>query len=214
MKHVDLMVFDFDGTLVDSKNDIVNSVNHVLRRCGLKEKDFAEVVSYIGTGSEELMQKALGPEGHAKFDKAYKLFREHYTEHMFDSSALYPHVKETLAHFGGKKTAIITNRHSSSARRMLEAFGIKNHFEHILGGEGDSCKKPSPCPVLEVISFFGVQPDKTMMVGDMDLDVTAGKEAGAVTCGVTYGIGSREDVERARPDFLIDNISKLKDLVL
>ena len=213
MKEVDLIIFDFDGTLIDSKIDIVDSINFVLERLGLGAKDFDTIVSYIGVGIEHLLLKSLGNGHEEMYQEAYDLYREHYRAHLLDNSLPYPHVKEILEHFKDKNIAIVSNRLSASARRMLEAFGLAHYFNDILGSENTSCRKPSPRPVLSVISKFKIPKERAIIVGDMDLDIRSGKEAGILTCAVTYGIGKREDIDKAGPDFIIDDIARLKDII-
>jgi 2-phosphoglycolate phosphatase len=213
VKEVDLIIFDFDGTLVDSKVDIVNSVNFALERLGLSAKDFDTVAGYIGVGLEHLLLKCLGDGQEDKYQQAYDLYCEHYRVHLLDNSAPYPHVKEILEHFKNKEIAIVSNRLSTSARRMLETFGLAHYFGYILGSENVSCRKPSPCPVLSVIDKFKIPKEKAIIVGDMDLDIKSGKEAGIMTCAVTYGLGKAEDIGKAGPDFIIDDIARLKEII-
>ena len=122
-------------------------------------------------------------------------------------------MKEILNHFKDKYIAIASNRKAHSAQKMLEHFGLARYFNYILGSENVSCRKPSPCPVLSIINKFSVKKDRSIIVGDMDLDVISGREAGISTCAVTYGIGKREDIVRSKPDFIIDDICKLKDII-
>ena len=213
MKNVDLIVFDLDGTLVDSRQDIANAVNFTLKELGLRQKSLTEVTSYIGNGVKELIKKSLGEKKVALFDKALSLFENYYSKHSSDNSVLYPGVKEVLEFFKNKRKIIITNRNYEFAVLTLKLKGIYGYFEHIIGGDDVGCMKPSSCHLDKSMYSLKVAKEKTIMVGDMDIDILAGRNAGVVTCGVTYGLGKKEDILKARPDYVIDNVLKLKEII-
>lgn len=212
-KHVDLIIFDLDGTLVDSGKDIVSSVNFTLKNIGLKEKSGEEVLSYVGTGVEDLIKKSLGKDGIGIFEKALSIFESHHTKHANDTTLLYPGVRETLEYFKPKKKAIVTNRKLKYALVTLKRLGIDKYFEHIEGADDILCRKPFSCPLDKIISMFNINKNSCIIVGDMDIDILSGKNAGIRTCGVTYGIGKKQDIIKAGPDFIIDNMLELKDLI-
>jgi phosphoglycolate phosphatase len=108
---------------------------------------------------------------------------------------------------------IVTNRRTELTEDTLKRIKIDLYFDKIIGGDDDNCLKPSPCPIEKGLSGFVVENEKVLMVGDMDLDILAGKRAGVYTCAVTYGIGTRKDIEKVKPDYLIDNIIQLKGLI-
>jgi len=213
MKSIDLIVFDLDGTLVDSKKDITDSVNYALRSLGLREKDPGVIGSFIGTGVNDLIKKSLDGADGALAEKALAAFESHYLEHLTDTTVLYGNVKKVLQMFDKKKKAIITNRISQTAVPLLRALGIYSYFLKILCADDVSCMKPSPCPLDKVISELKASKEKAIIVGDMDIDIIAGKSAGIMTCAVTYGIGKKDDILKARQDFVIDNIIKLEELI-
>ena len=213
MREVDLIIFDFDGTLVDSRLDIVNSVNYVLERLDLGSRDFDTIISFIGEGIEHLLLKSLGEGREDRYEEAYRYYVEYYQKHLLDNSVPYPHVRETLDYFKSKKMIIISNRLGSSASIMLEGLGLMHHFKGVLGGEDDSCRKPSGCPILKVLNKLDVSKERAIIVGDMDLDIMSGKDAGILTCAVTYGIGSKESIVKSEPDFIIDDIRRLKEII-
>ncbi|MFH0731663.1 MAG: HAD-IA family hydrolase [Candidatus Omnitrophota bacterium] len=213
MKSVDLIIFDLDGTLVDSKKDIVSAVNFTLKSLGLREKSEGQIAAFIGTGVNDLIRKSLGKKAPVLMDKAVLVFEEYFTKHSTDNSALYPNTKETLKYFSDKRKAVVTNRKSKFAKIALKALGISSYFEDILGGDDSACMKPSSCPLNKTMLKLNVNKEKTIIVGDMPVDIQAGKEAGIATCGVTYGIGKRQDIIKAKPDFVIDDIIKLKNII-
>lgn len=212
MHYIDLIIFDLDGTLVDSKDAIANGINFALKEAGLKEKKKSEISSYIGTGVDDLIRKSLGQGKENYFEKAKSVF-ENYRKHSPDSSRLYPGVKETLEYFKNKRKTIVTNRKYEFALPTLKNLGIYDYFEDILGADDIECKKPSSCPLDKAITKLNINKEKTIIVGDMDIDILAGKSAGILTCAVTYGIGRKEDITKAEPDFTIDNISDLKNII-
>lgn len=213
MKEADLIVFDIDGTLVDSREDITNSVNFTLKKLGLKEKGLEEIASYIGRGVTDLIKRSLGEKSEDLTEKAMSIFEEYYKKHFNDHSRLYPGVEEVLRYFADKKKVILTNRKYDYAVMTLKSLGIYGYFEEILGGDNTGCAKPSSCPLDALMEKLNVDKKRAIMVGDMDIDVLAGKEAGIATCAVTYGIGSKKDIVESRPDYIIDSITKLKDIV-
>ncbi len=200
MKQIDLIIFDLDGTLVDSQKDIIKAVNFSLKTLGLKEKTDSEISAFIGTGVEDLIRKSLGARA-GLFKEALEIFTQHYSKHFTDNTILYPNVKEILEHFKNKKMAVVTNKNKHSTVRTLEAFKINGYFGDVLGGDDVDCRKPSSCPLDLVIQKHKAKKESTLIVGDMAIDILAGKKAGIATCAVTYGIGKKED------------IIKLKDII-
>lgn len=212
MKQVDSIIFDLDGTLVDSKEDIIKAVNHTLSFLGLKKKTFNQIVSYIGRGLNDLLKKSIGPEYKDVFAKGRKFFEQYYKTHSTDSTELYPSVRDVLEYYKDKKLFIVTNRRTEMAETTLKFFDIYKYFKAVIGDDGRGCLKPSTCPLLKVVDGFNLNNQKAVMVGDMDIDVLAGKNINITTCAVTYGIGKREDLLKARPDFIINDIIELKYL--
>lgn len=213
MKNIDLMIFDLDGTLVDSKQDIANAVNHTLRELGFKEKDPALIVTYVGTGAEDLIKKSIDEKEGYSLDEALSILSKYYKKHSLDNTRLYPGVRDILDHFKDKRMALITNRKLEFAVKTLKGLDIYDHFEDISGGDDLGCMKPSSCPLEKAMRKFNIDRKRSMMIGDMNIDILAGKEAGMATCAVTYGLGKIEDIKQAGPDHMIDDILKLKELI-
>jgi len=213
MVDIDTILFDLDGTLVDSRKDIVKAVNFTLGRLGLPEKPAELIVSYIGLGIRDLLRKSLGKEKGSLAEPALKIFAEYFSKHCVDESRLYPHVKEILDYFRDKRKVVVTNRGRESAEITLKKLGIGDYFQEIFGGDDENCVKPSSCPLDRVAFQLGFDKNKTIMVGDMDIDILAGKNFGVLTCWVAYGLGKKEDVEKIGPDYIIDDIIELKDVI-
>jgi 2-phosphoglycolate phosphatase len=212
MKYIDLILFDLDGTLVDSQEAIISDMNLALRKVGLPEKSTEEIASYIGTGVDDLVRKSLGPAREDWLEKTRTIFEDYRRIHP-NKLRLYPGVRDVLEHFKDKKKTIITNGKREFALLALQRTNIDGYFEHVIGGDDVKCMKPSACPLDIAVNKFNVDKAKSFVVGDMDIDILAGKKAGITTCAVTYGIGKKEDILKAGPDYVIDDISKLKEII-
>jgi len=212
MKYVELIIFDLDGTLVDSKESIAQGINVALEEVGLKRKSTLEISSYIGRGVDYLIEGSLGPGNEGLLEQTKRVF-EDYRRQSPDSSDLYPGAKDILEYFKDKKKVIITNRKREFALPTLKRLDILKYFDDVVGEDGQECKKPSACPLEKIMEHFKIKKDEAIMVGDMDIDVLAGKNAHIATCGVTYGIGEKEDILKINPDFIIGDISQLKSII-
>ena len=213
MPEIDVIFFDVDGTLIDSRIDIVRAVNYTLKHYALAEKPAKEIVSYIGTGVKDLLRRSLGPDKARFTDEAVKIFSGYFLKHPTDESLLYPNVKEVLQHFSKKRKFILTNRYREFADTALKNLGIRDYFEEILGGDDENCIKPSACALDKVFGVFHIDRKKSIIVGDMAVDVMAGKNSGVKTCWVTYGLNKLDDLKGIKPDYIIDDLVELKDII-
>jgi len=210
---IETIFFDVDGTLIDATKDIVKAVNHTLGVLGVKPRPAKEIISYIGTGVRDLVGKSLKKDGPGLTDEGVEIFSEYYMRHAADEAKLYPHVKETLRYFKDKHKFILTNRFARFADITLKSFDIRKHFEGILGGDDENCKKPSACILNNMFQKLNIDRDKAMIVGDMTIDVETGHNAGIKTCCVTYGLGKIEEIQSAKPDYIIDDIIELERII-
>lgn len=213
-RHIQAAIFDLDGTLVDSKKDIITSVNYMLKTLGLKEKSEDIIRSYIGIGRDRLISDALGRDAAPEIiKKATGIFERHYSAHMFDTTRLFPGVTEILDYLKGRKLMIVTNKNHAPTMKTLKYFSIDKYFRKVIGGDDKNCRKPDGCPIRNLMNEEDVPLDEAIMIGDSDIDVKAGKIAGIITCGLTCGIGRIADIKKANPDYILSDIRQLKDII-
>jgi phosphoglycolate phosphatase len=213
MNKFDVILFDVDGTIVDSRQDIVNAVNMMLKDFNLPGRSFDEIVSFIGNGLSNLLELSLGAESKIDFKKAKEVFEVRYAENVTKTSTLYPDVLEILEYYKNKKLYVITNRQTNMAKITLKHLGILGYFEDVFAGDTPDCIKPSPCSIYRALEAESADKDNCIIVGDMDVDIYAGKNAGITTCAVSYGLGKKEDLVKSNPDYMIDNILQLKNII-
>jgi phosphoglycolate phosphatase len=209
-----VLIFDLDGTLVDSKKDLTASVNHIRHEFDLPVLTEDEIARFIGDGALMLIQRALGMKAtEVNVQGALQMFLSYYRAHMLDYTALYPGVRETLDRFReSAKLAVLTNKPVHFSCAMLDGLGIYKHFVSVYGGNSFDHKKPDPVGVFQILSDTNGHRDRTWMIGDSGVDVLTGRNASIRTCGVTYGYATGTFKE-VPPDFLIDNFSDLEPLV-
>ncbi len=208
---IDLLIFDLDGTLIDSRRDIANSVNHTLAKFNLPELSLDKVVEFIGDGAQKLIERSFPDITLEKLETALDIFKKHYQEHIFDNTVLYPGVDETLAHFSTKKKAIISNKPVVFTQQIIEHL-FHGRFDLVLGGDSLPVRKPNPEPILKVLEEMNMPANQAAIVGDGSPDILSGKAAGITTCAVTYGFRTKEFLLQYEPDYCIDSFSKLKEI--
>lgn len=213
MAVIDAVFFDVDGTLVDSGRDIADAMNFALRKTGLKAKPRRLIISYIGTGVKDLVRRSIGVEDASLAKKVEAVFGNYYVKHSTDTSRLYPHVSEILDFLKGKRKFIITNRYKRFADSTLRKLGVRRYFEDIIGGDDEKCLKPSACVLDKALAKLKIAKERAIIVGDMAIDVQTGRNSGIKTCWVTYGLGRRRDVEPLRPDYMINDMMELRDII-
>ncbi len=211
LKNVKLVIFDLDGTLVNSSKDITNALNHAIKPHGFNPLTEEDTIKMVGDGLTRLVEKLLGPDNQHIKETVLNSFISYYTEHLSDFSKPYPMVKETLAKLDKYKKAVISNKREFLSKKLLHDLDLLRFFDTVLGSDSASEKKPSPEPIKKVLSSLKVIPEDAVIVGDSDNDILAGKKAGIKTIGVTYGYRTAEMLKDA--DFLINKMDDLIPLI-
>jgi len=210
---VDLMIFDLDGTLIESKWDIAKSVNLTLVELGLPERPIEEIFGFVGDGVKRLLRLAVGEGNQTKFEEALKVFRGHYLEHCLDRTSFYPGIEPMLQHFSHKDKVIATNKSIEYTRVILNGLGPQ-HFLYMVGGDNGFGLKPEPGMLLHIIEKIGAQKERTILVGDSTNDINGGHNAGIRVCAVGYGMGNREKMAACQPDWFIEKPEQLMEIFI
>lgn len=211
-----LLIFDLDGTLVDSKIDLVHSVNATRAHMNLAPISADLVATYVGSGAPVLVRRALGPEAsEADVQRALRYFLDYYREHMLDNTYVYPGVREALdrLHDAGMQMAVLTNKPVRFSQALVQGLGLGSHFFRIYGGNSFEQKKPDPVGILTLLEESGAAKERTIMVGDSNVDVRTARNAQVMACGVTYGF-QPETFEQDPPDLMVDDMQQLAEYVL
>ncbi len=208
-----LIVFDLDGTLIDSAADICAAVNHAIKSLGLPSVSLEETKASIGEGVSRLIPKLLALKGatSADTDEIVKKTLDYYAGHLVTNTTIYPGVRETLDQLNGVQKAVVSNKLTRLAEQILGVLDLLQFFDLIAGVDSSPERKPSPGPILRVLSLLGVSPHEAIVVGDSLYDIEAGRAAGVKTVAVTYGYGKPGFSEGA--DFVIDRFPELLDVL-
>ena len=212
-RRFDLLVFDLDGTLIDSTLDLALSVNATRAQAGMEPLSTARISSYVGNGAEMLIRRALGPSAATdSVRRGLRFFLEYYRDHMLDNTRLYPGVGEALEAWraAGTGMAVLTNKPVLFSAALLDGLGLGGHFARVYGGNSFATKKPDPFGLRLIMAELGVGPDRTIMIGDSSVDVLTARNAGVACAGVTYGIRP-EDFAVHPPDILVGDMRDLAD---
>ena len=211
-RKISLIVYDFDGTLVDTLFDIADAVNLSLSELGLRTLSRDTICKYVGKGVEWLMDQSIKGTGCADLPLAVELFRKFYSENLMNHTRFYPFGREILDHFRDKKQAICSNKPEDFVRRILVSLECQHLFDAILGGDSLKSKKPDPEGLNHILEQLNVSADEAVLIGDSPVDIETGKRAGVYTCVVNYGLGFAEEIAAAKPDCSINCLSELKEI--
>jgi phosphoglycolate phosphatase len=214
-----LVIFDLDGTLIDSRLDLVHSVNAALRHIGRPALPDEVIASYVGDGAPILIQRALGGEAadEALVRKGLEFFLSYYREHKLDHTTVYPGIADALATIQNsgngnpRKMAVLSNKPVGPSRAIVDALGLGAFFSQVYGGNSFATKKPDPEGARKLLEENHVAPEQAVMVGDSHVDVETGRNAGLWTIAVTYGFAPHT-LDDQPPDLLVDAASELAEV--
>lgn len=209
---VKALAFDLDGTLIDSKLDLVLSMNATLVHLGRQPLEHEQIASYVGGGVPLLIKRALG-EGatEVEIETGIVYFLDYYRAHMLDNTLPYPGVRECLEALQGRNLAVLTNKPVKFSQAIIDGLNMSRYFRFVYGGNSFEKKKPDPVGLQTLLRDFQVEPHEMMMVGDSDVDIQTARNAGTLACGVTYGLGKMQP--KLPPDLLLDTLADLPKYV-
>ena len=214
-----LLVFDLDGTLIDSRLDLIHSVNAMLRHLGRPDLDGDVIASYVGDGAPALVRRALdNTDDETLLRGALEYFLSYYRIHKLDHTTVYEGIPEVLAGLAAplnrvqRLMAVLSNKPVNPSRDIVRALGLADFFVRVYGGNSFATKKPDPVGVQTILQETGVAADEALMIGDSSIDVLTGRNARLWTCGVTYGFAPHS-LEEEPPDVLIERPRELGDVL-
>lgn len=213
MQEVDLMVFDLDGTLIQSGDDLASAVNHTLQSLGLSRIDPFVIRGFIGDGLQVLVRRALGEKADEYYERAIAIFYSYYSKHLLDHTTLYPEVPSLLGYFKDKLKVIVTNKRQQYTLAITKQLGIDKFFREIIGESSTPYKKPDPRLLDYVMTRWGATPGKTVVIGDGVNDILLARHAGAVSCAFLGGLTERNVLVSLKPDLICETLSDLKTLL-
>jgi phosphoglycolate phosphatase len=215
---IKLLIFDLDGTLIDSRLDLIHSVNAMLKHLGRPELPGDLIASYVGDGAPALVRRALGdPNDEKLLQEGLDHFLAYYRIHKLDHTHAYDGIKEMLTAVRDRngirrQMAVLTNKPVNPSRAIVEALGLAQFFTHVYGGNSFATKKPDPEGAQTILNETKSTPEATLIVGDSSIDIITGRNAGLWTCGVTYGFAPHT-LRDASPDVTLDKPHELAELL-
>jgi len=224
VKEYKLVIFDLDGTLFYTSDDIANSMNTTLEEFGFDKMDNDTIIQHVGGGIHNSVNKVFGD---AKYDdqdydfddqfiqKVVKRYKQIYSENFLETTRPYPGVEETLEKLSSKdiEMAVISNKIVEYTEEILKHYQLDKYFQIIMGGDSLDRKKPDPAPLYYVIEELDVDSDETLFIGDTANDIKAAKNANIDSCAVTYGMRSQEWLEQYQPDYFLNEFEEVLKLV-
>jgi phosphoglycolate phosphatase len=208
------LIFDLDGTLIDSKRDLIHSVNAMLVEMGRGELAEDTIAGYIGHGAPRLVGNALGKNAKPEeVQHGLQFFLGYYEEHKMDTTCAYPGVEETLEKLAALPIAVLTNKPVGISKRILDSLGLSKYFRAIYGGNSFETKKPDPLGANTILREFRVAPREALLIGDSEVDIQTARNAGTLAAAVNYGFGIHD--RAANPaDIYFDNFNELVPLLM
>lgn len=212
MKKVDLMIFDFDGTLVDTGADLVSAINHTLTAMRLNSRSSREIISFVGDGIKKLMERSLGEDQQEGLEEAMAIFSGYYEKHLLDQTGLYPQVEDVLKYYNHKMKVILTNKRHYLTLAIARGLHIDRYFMEIVGADSTPFQKPDQRVVEYLLEKYNVAPQKAVIIGDGVNDIAVAKNAGILSCAFLNGLGDKKALLKMEADFYCENIMEINSL--
>lgn len=212
MQKVDLMIFDFDGTIADTGADLVASINHTLTAMRLDPKSHEEIISFVGDGVKKLMERSLGENHKGRLEEAMGIFSGHYEKHMLDQTVLCPQIEDVLKYFNHKMKVILTNKRYALTVSIARGLRIDRYFMEIVGVDSTPFQKPDQRVVEYLLEKYNVSPLKAVIIGDGVNDIAVAKNAGILSCAYLNGLGNKEALLRMEADFYCESLMEVNSL--
>ena len=210
MIELDLMIFDFDGTLVTTGTDLARSINYTLDTLKLEKKSEKEIISFVGDGISTLIQRALGQDNVKYQDQALGIFADYYGKHLMDNTGLYPHVEEVLKNFENKTKIILTNKSYDFTLMIARKLNIEKYFAEIVGIDSTPFAKPDRRVIDYLLDKYGAAKEKTLMTGDGRNDILVAKNSGILSLAYLNGLGDRKDLLNLNADYYCEDLLEIK----
>lgn len=207
-----LIVYDLDGTLADTVEDIAEAANHMLSQVGDAPVSAQEIRRYVGRGVYQLVKDCLGTEDPSRVDAGLAIYRRYYRQHLLDHTRLYPLAEDVLKYFGGRAQAVITNKPNPYSREILVGLGVADYFVEIIGGDAPYPRKPDPTSLRAVLEQIGVPPADALFIGDSPVDVATGRSAGVLTVTVLHGLAEEAELRAAGAELMVRDFRALLEL--
>lgn len=208
-----LIVFDLDGTLVDSSRDLADATNHTLQHFGHPPKDVMQIARYVGDGARKLIERALPEGARLEIEEALPVFLGYYAENCTRNTQLYPGMETLLHACAGIPRAVATNKPRRFTEMILKALGIENEFIQVECADSVSKPKPDPEMLRKILGNRNIAPMATFMVGDSSVDMKTGQAAGTVCVGAAWGFRGREELEHSGAHYIIEKPTDLIQLI-
>jgi len=210
-----LLIFDLDGTLIDSIEDLTDSLNKALLKCRLRAFSVDDTKKMIGKGIIKFLEQALGAQYSKEvFDNVHEYFLDYYQDNLSNKTKCYPGICEMLGKINGSRNlAIFTNKSTRFIEPILKHLGLDRYFHTYLGGDNPHGKKPSASGVVELMNRFETTNEETLIIGDMPVDIQTGKAAGVTSCAVLWGYGQKDDLCKTFPEYVINSPDEIFDIL-
>ena len=212
MKKIDLMIFDFDGTLVSTGADLIQSINYTLNELNFEKRPEEEIISFVGDGVSKLIERTLGKDHIQYHEEAMRIFTDYYGKHLLDNAVLYPHVEDVLMKFENKIKIILTNKRYSFTLAIAQGLNLTKRFVEIIGADSTPFKKPDSRVIDYLLNKYGVAKENTLIIGDGINDIGVAKNSGILSCALLNGLGNRQDLLSLNADYYCEDILEISSL--